>query len=86
MSNIEFEEDKAYYSRIKRRDEVPDKGLEGYVYKKLPGKYSYKKAMLIIFILLLFIGSFVFFILGLYNVSSEDQSFQERVNSTRINR
>jgi uncharacterized membrane protein len=82
---IEFYEDEAYESRLERQDPLPEKGLEGWVYGKMPGKYSYKRLVLIVIILALFIISFIFIILGLKNVNDETKSdFDSRINNTRL--
>lgn len=81
---VEFEEDKSYVHRIKRQKEIPQKGIEGFVYNKMPGKYSYKKSMLILIIIVIFILSFTFFILGIQNLGeSPSSNFGNRVDSTR---
>jgi hypothetical protein len=82
--NIQFEEDKAYVYRTERSKPIPEKGMEGWFYKKLPGKYSYKKNMLILIILGILFISFIFFILGIQNLGEiPDNTFDDRVSNTK---
>jgi hypothetical protein len=85
MSKIDFYEDEAIESRIQRRKPLPEKGLEAWIYKKIPGKYNYKKNILILIIVIIFSISFIFLILGLQNVNNDQgQSFEERAKNTRL--
>lgn len=81
---IEFDEEKAYITRRKIIKDFPEKGIEGFVYNKMPGKYSYKKNMLILGIIIIFLLAFVFFVLGIQNLGSiEGGLFEDRVNNTK---
>ena len=83
---IEFEEEQTDTQRMIRRKPLPEKGLEGFVYNKIPGKYSYKKAIFIVIIILLFVGSFIFFVLGLKNIGDKKVlDFGSRVENTKSN-
>ena len=85
MTEIQFNEDEAYESKLRRQKPIPDKGIEGFIYKKIPGKYTYKKAGLILAIILVFVIAFIFFTLGLQNLGDEpEDSFDARVENTRI--
>lgn len=84
MGEIEFDEEKAYVSRVKRQKSIPEKGIEGFVYNKMPGKYSYKRNMLIVVIISIFVIAFIFFILAIQNLGEiPDQSFNERIIKTQ---
>jgi hypothetical protein len=67
---ISFDEEQAY-RKVERQKKIPDKGIEGWIYNKLPGKYSYKKSLLILIVIGLFVFSFTFFILGLQNIGEK---------------
>ncbi len=86
MSDVEFLEDETVYSRIQRTKPLPEKGLEAWVYRKLPGKYNYKRNILISIIIIIFSISFIFFILGIQNrnTQQEQNSFEERVINTKL--
>lgn len=86
MSNgVEFDEEKSYVDVRNVEKEFPENGIEGFIYKKIPGKYSSKKNILILTIILIFALSFLFFILGLKNLGeNDDNNFGDRINNTRL--
>ncbi len=65
MKDVEFVEDKKFFSPLKKKDEkIPEKGFEGWFYKNVPGKYSAKRVALIVIVISLFVLSAVFLMLG----------------------
>jgi hypothetical protein len=83
MTEVIFDEDTSMLQPLPPEIKIPDKGFEGWFYKKFPGGYFFKKALLIAVIVALFAASFVFFALGKLNVDGP-KSFEERAKSTRI--
>jgi len=82
MEGVEFDEDKSYRS-IPRQVPIPEKGIEGWIYRKFPGKYSFKKNLLIIIVLVIFFLAFIFFVLGFKNVNDDQNSkFNTRIKNT----
>ena len=67
MNDVEFIEDKKYFSKLEPKEKVPEAGFEGWFYKKIPGKYYTKKVVLVAIIIFLFVLSGVFFMLGKFN-------------------
>lgn len=85
MKDVEFIEDKIYLSKLAPKEKIPQKGLEGWLYKKIPGKFLVKRTILIFFIFLLFVLSFVFFILGIYNQQDTQLSeFTQKGQTTNL--
>ena len=82
--DIQFDEDQHYYAKTERHVEIPKKGIEGWFYNKMPGKYSYKKNLLILVIIGVFVLAFIFFVLGIQNLGEiEDNNFSDRVSNTQ---
>ena len=84
MNEIVFDEDKSMLKPLPPEIKIPDKGFEGWFYKKMPGGYFFKKALLIGIIVALFAAALMFFALGRFNVEMENDTFEERAKSTRI--
>lgn len=86
MEHIQFTED-TFVSKNKRQDsQIPQKGIEGWLYKKIPGSPIIKKIILLVFILLLFLVSVGIFIVTKtgQNIEDEQVNFQERIKSTQL--
>lgn len=85
MSTIEFDEDRTYIHSLPPEHTVPDKGFEGWFYKRFPGTFLFKRSILLLTIVLLFIISFIFAGLGRYNTEKDRiRDFQERAVQTKI--
>lgn len=67
MSDVDFLEDKTFFSKLPPKEKIPETGIEGWFYKKIPGKYVVKKIILFSVILFLFILSAIFYMLGRFN-------------------
>jgi hypothetical protein len=64
--NVEFQEDKTFLSPLPEEN-IPEKSIEGWFYKKFPGSIALKRLMLIIFVVILFIISGILFLLSQFN-------------------
>ena len=85
MNHIEFDEDKTLSKKSIQEDQLPQKGIEGWIYKKIPGSYLVKKIILISFILILFIVSILFIVLaGTEEKTEQKVDFQNRLKATQL--
>jgi hypothetical protein len=64
--NVEFIEDKTFLKPLPET-KIPEKSIEGWFYKKIPGNIAIKRFVLVCTILLLFILSIIFFLLARSN-------------------
>ncbi len=79
MTEVIFDEDRTMLQPLPSEIKIPDKGFEGWFYKKFPGGYYFKKALLIGIIATLFGASLILFALGRFNIDQERQTFEERI-------
>lgn len=85
MEHIEFVGDENFSKKNNQRNKIPTKGIEGWLYKKIPGSPIVKKIILILIILILFAISVSFFVLAKTDFKTEETiNFQERVKSTQL--
>lgn len=64
MNNeVEFTEDKTFLSPLPD-NKIPEKSIEGWIYKKIPGNIAVKRYILLCFILFIFIVAGVLFLLA----------------------
>lgn len=84
MSEVIFDEDRTILKPLPPEQKQPETGLEGWIYKLLPGSYPFKRALLIGIIISLFTASFVFFALGRLNIQLDRETFEERITPKRI--
>ncbi len=84
MSAIEFDEDKSILQPLESEIKVPDKGFEGWFYRKIPGSLNLKRNILILIIFILFSVSTVFFVMSRYNVVMKDENYFNRVDNTKL--
>ena len=85
MSKIEFDEEKSYLHSLPPEHTLPNKGIEGLMYKLIPGSVTFKRTVLIVFIILLFIISLLFAGLGRYNTEKDRiRNFENRAIETKI--
>ncbi len=61
--DVEFIEDKTYLSALPN-ETIPEKSIEGWFYKHLPGTVGVKKLILICIIFLLFGASVILFLMS----------------------
>lgn len=67
MKDVEFVEDKKFFTKLKPKEKIPETGFEGWFYKHIPGKYSTKKTLLAVLVISLFVLSAIFIMLGRFN-------------------
>ncbi len=67
MKDVEFVEDKKFFTKLKPKEKIPETGFEGWFYKHIPGKLSTKRFILATIVILLFVLSAVFLMLGRFN-------------------
>jgi hypothetical protein len=84
MSEVIFDEDRTILKPIQPKIDIPTTGLEGWFYKRMPGSYGFKRALLLTIIFALFTISFVLFALSRLNGQSARESFEERVEQNQI--
>ena len=65
-NGIQFVEDKTYLKALPQEN-IPEKSIEGWIYKKIPGSIAVKRFILVILIIVLFILSAIFFLLSRSN-------------------
>ncbi len=66
QDNVQFQEDRTYLSPLPQEN-IPEKSIEGWIYKKVPGSIAVKRFALVILIIILFILSAIFFLLARSN-------------------
>lgn len=64
--DVEFVEDKTFLSPLPD-NKIPEKSIEGWIYKKIPGNIAVKRYILSCLILFIFILAGVFFLLARSN-------------------
>ncbi len=79
MTEVIFDEDRTLLHQLPSEIKIPDTGFEGWFYKKFPGSYYFKKALLIGIIAILFGASLIIFSLGRFNIQQEQQTFEQRI-------
>ena len=84
MSEVIFDEDKTILKPLPPEQKQPETGLEGWIYKILPGSYPFKKALLLGIVITMFAASFLFFALGRLNLQLDRETFEERADPKRI--
>ncbi len=86
MEHVEFSEDKFISKKSNQEKQLPEKGIEGWLYKKIPGSPLVKKIVLIVLILLLFGMSVGISMLSKVEIKPEstENNFQERIKSTQL--
>lgn len=68
--DVEFMEDKTYLTALPET-KIPEKSIEGWFYKHVPGSIALKKFLLICIIILLFSASIIIFLMS--RTTSVDQ-------------
>jgi hypothetical protein len=85
INGVEFDEDKTILKPLDSEIKIPEKGFEGWFYKKFPGRFLVKRVILITIIILLFIISFILVSLGKYNIDEKNRAlFEDRVKATKL--
>lgn len=79
MTEVIFDEDRTILQPLPSEIKIPETGFEGWFYRKFPGGYYFKKALLLGIIAALFGASLILFALGRFNLDQENQTFEERV-------
>ena len=85
VNGVEFDEDRSILKPMKSAIEIPEKGFEGWFYKKFPGRFVIKRVILILIILSLFLISFILISLGKFNIDEKNKAlFEDRVKATKL--
>lgn len=85
INGVEFDEDKTILKPLNSAIKIPEKGFEGWFYKKFPGSVMVKKLILVTIIVLLFVISFILVILGRYNIDEKNKAlFEDKVRATKL--
>ncbi len=84
MSEIIFDEDVSFTHPLTPEVQVPDKGFEGWFYRKFPGGYYFKKTILYGIIILLFSITLFFVALARFNIQTDRIEFEDRTSTTEI--
>lgn len=86
MEHIQFTDD-TYSKKSTRQTRVPDKGIEGWIYKKIPGSPIIKKIVIFLLIIILFAISIIVVLITRKEekVIEGKANFQERVKATQLN-
>lgn len=82
MSEITFDEDKSFGHTLESEIRVPETGFEGWFYKKFPGGYFFKRAILYGIIILLFTASIFFIALGRFNIQTSKIELEDRATTS----
>ncbi len=85
MEHIQFTDD-TYSKKSTRQTRIPDKGIEGWLYKKIPGSPIIKKLILFLLVIILFAISIIMVLVTRKEEVIEGKAnFQERIKATQLN-